>query len=191
MKLVKGTGVAMVTPFKEDDSIDVLSLRKLTRHLVDGGVEFLVVLGSTGESAVMDEVEKDLVIRTVMEENGGKVHVMLGCGGNDTRKVSSQINEYTKKYKPDSFLSVSPFYNKPSQQGIVNHFRALSSETDLPVVLYNVPGRTSSNVLPATVLQIADECPNVLGIKEASGNIEQGMEIVLKRKTKDFLVYSR
>lgn len=189
MTLVKGTGVAMVTPLTATGAIDTAALKKVTRHLVDGGVEMLIVLGSTGEAATLNAAEKQTVIETVMAENAGKAHIMLGCGGNDTRLIAAEIGELTRRYAPDSFLSVSPAYNKPSQEGIARHFAAVCGNTDRDVVLYNVPGRTASNVQPATVLRIAAENNNMRGIKEASGNPEQIMELV-RSKPAGFMVYS-
>lgn len=193
MTLFKGTGVAMVTPFTPDGSVDLAALKRLTLHLIKGGVEFLVVLGTTGESATLNASEKDMVIRTVMESAGGRLPIVLGCGGNNTAEVCQQIAEMEEKYAPAGFLSVSPYYNKPVQAGIVEHFKAVCASTTLPVILYNVPGRTSSNMLPSTILSIADACPNAVAVKEASGSVEQGMEILrglrLRGRT-DFLVLS-
>jgi 4-hydroxy-tetrahydrodipicolinate synthase len=189
MKLAKGTGVAMVTPLTTTGEVDVPGLKKLTRHLVDGKIEILVVLGSTGEAATLTEAQKIVTVETVMDENNGVAQVMVGCGGNDTRKVATEIADYSKRFAPDSFLSVSPAYNKPSQEGIFRHFQAVCAATDRTVVLYNVPGRTSSNVMPETVLRIAQECPNMQGIKEASGNVEQIMELI-RRRPDGFTVYS-
>ena len=173
-----GTGVAMATPFSPDGSVDTLALTRLTHHLINGRVEYLVVLGSTGEAATQNEQDQDVVIRTVQAANEGKLPIILGVGGNDTRATAAKIKDWTSKYKPSGFLSVSPMYNKPSQEGIYRHFAEVASNTDLPIILYNVPGRTSSNMLASTTLRLAKNFSNIVGIKEASGNIEQCMEIV-------------
>jgi 4-hydroxy-tetrahydrodipicolinate synthase len=179
MTSFQGTGVALVTPFTPTSAVDVPALKRLTQHLVQGGVEFLVVLGTTGESATLEKAEKDLVISTVIEANAGRLPIVLGCGGNNTAEVCREIADLTARYAPAGFLSVSPYYNKPVQTGIVEHFKQVCGSTHLPVILYNVPGRTSSNMLPQTVLAIADACPNAVAVKEASGSIEQGMAILL------------
>ena len=167
----------MVTPFTAEGKVDVESLKRLTRHLIDGGVNYLVVLGSTGEAATQSEEDQDLVIRTVQQVNHGVLPIVLGVGGNDTAAVCQKIKDWTARYKPDAFLSVSPMYNKPSQEGIYRHFAAVAGCTDTPIILYNVPARTGSNMLPATTLRLAREFKNVVAVKEASGNVEQCMEV--------------
>lgn len=189
MKKLTGTGVAMVTPFLADGGIDYEALKRLTLHLIEGGVNYLVVLGTTGENVTLSEPEQIEVIRTVMDTNAGRLPVVLGVGGNDTRAVSAKMIAYAERFSPDAFLSSSPSYNKPTQAGIVAHYQAISAVTKVPVVLYNVPGRTASNMLSSTTLTIAASCPSVVAIKEASGNLEQGMELVAGAKD-DFLVLS-
>jgi 4-hydroxy-tetrahydrodipicolinate synthase len=184
-----GTGVALITPFLEDKSVDEVGLRTLVLNMLNGGVDFLVPLGTTGESVTLSEAESDQVIRIVLETNASKRPVLLGCGGNDTFKVLKMQEKYEKAYKPDGFLSVTPYYNKPSQEGLYRHYKTLANGTDLPIVLYNVPGRTGVNMLPDTVIRLAQECSNIVAIKEASGNIEQGAEI-LRRKPESFVVLS-
>ncbi|MCB9232249.1 MAG: 4-hydroxy-tetrahydrodipicolinate synthase [Bacteroidia bacterium] len=183
MKKFHGTGVALVTPFNADGSVDFAGLRALVRHVSQPkGVDYLVILGTTGEPATMTGEEQARVIETILDENGGKLGTVLGCGGNNTAKIAAQIAEYTQKYEVDAFLSVAPYYNKPSQEGMYQHFVAVCKATDKPVILYNVPGRTSSNLLPATVLRIAAACPNASSIKEASGSLPQGMDLILNRQ---------
>lgn len=190
MKPFLGTGVALITPFQKDFSIDESGLRAVVKNVIDGGVDFLVPLGTTGESVTLDEVECDLIIRIVQEENAqAKLPILVGCGGNDTRKVLKLQHKYETTHNPDGFLSVTPYYNKPSQEGLYRHYKALAEGTQLPIVLYNVPGRTGINLLPETVIRLATECSNIVAIKEASGNIEQGAEIV-RRKPENFTVLS-
>lgn len=184
-----GTGVALITPFLEDKSVDEVGLRTLVLNMLNGGVDFLVPLGTTGESVTLSEAESDQVIRIVLETNASKRPVLMGCGGNDTFKVLKMQEKYEKAYKPDGFLSVTPYYNKPSQEGLYRHYKTLANGTELPIVLYNVPGRTGVNMLPDTVIRLAQECSNIVAIKEASGNIEQGAEI-LRRKPESFVVLS-
>lgn len=179
----------MVTPFNQDGSVDFAGLKKLTRHIVDGGVNYLVILGTTGEPATLSAEEKEQVIQTILAECAGAVPCVIGCGGNNTAEVIHQMQEWDAKYKPAAFLSVSPYYNKPSQEGIYQHFKAVCSATSRPVILYNVPGRTSSNVLPSTILRIAEACTNAIAVKEASGNLEQGMEL-MDNKSAGFQVIS-
>jgi 4-hydroxy-tetrahydrodipicolinate synthase len=188
MNQFKGTGVAMVTPFKKDGSIDVPALKKLTDHLVDGGVDYLVVMGTTGETPVMDKEDRKLVLETILSTNGGRKPVVLGVGGNNTLDLCAQLDRLDTAGL-SAVLSVSPYYSKPTQNGLFEHYRALSEHSKLPIILYNVPGRTGSNLLPDTVMRIAFDCRNVIGIKEASGNMEQIMNII-KERPKDFLVIS-
>ncbi|MFM7758669.1 MAG: 4-hydroxy-tetrahydrodipicolinate synthase [Crocinitomicaceae bacterium] len=181
-----GSGVALVTPFKNDFSIDFDALKSLVRLQISGGTDFLVVQGTTGESPVLSAEEKQAVLQCVLEENDGKLKVVYGVGGNNTLAVGSAIKQVPKGV--DGILSVSPYYNKPIQRGIIEHYKHISTCTDLPIILYNVPGRTGSNVLPETTLALA-EIPNIVAMKEASGNLEQIMEIIRLRKP-DFGVLS-
>ncbi|HBW87221.1 MAG TPA: 4-hydroxy-tetrahydrodipicolinate synthase [Crocinitomicaceae bacterium] len=181
-----GSGVALVTPFKNDFSIDFDALKSLVRLQISGGTDFLVVQGTTGESPVLSTEEKQAVLQCVLEENDGKLKVVYGVGGNNTLAVGSALKQIPKGV--DGILSVSPYYNKPIQRGIIEHYKHISACTDLPIILYNVPGRTGSNVLPETTLALA-EIPNIVAMKEASGNMEQIMEIIRLRKP-DFGVLS-
>ena len=188
MQSIIGTGVALVTPFKEDFSIDTEALKRIVNFSIDGGIEYLVILGTTAENATLSQDEKELVIKTVIEANNGSLPLVLGVGGNNTMKVVEEL----KTRDLSSFvavLSVSPYYNKPTQEGIYQHFKAVAEASPIPVILYNVPGRTASNMLPSTVLRLANDFKNVVAIKEAAGDIVQAMQL-LKNKPKDFLVIS-
>ncbi len=176
--IFKGSGVALVTPFNADNSIDFNALRKLVKLQIDGGTDFLVVQGTTGESPTLSQDEKRHVLDVVMEENNGKLKVVYGVGGNNTRAVGETISQIPTGV--DGILSVSPYYNKPIQHGIFEHYKYIASYTDLPIILYNVPGRTGSNVLAETTLKLA-EINNIVAMKEASGNMDQIMEIIRMR----------
>ncbi len=183
-----GTGVALVTPFKKDFSVDVEALKRIVNYVIDGGVEYLVVLGTTAESATLSSEEKELVISTIKEANNGRLPLVLGVGGNNTAKVVEELK--TRDFSGFSaLLSVSPYYNKPTQEGIYQHFKMVAEASPLPVILYNVPGRTASNMLPSTVMRLANDFKNVIGIKEAAGDIVQAMKLI-QDKPKDFLVIS-
>lgn len=188
MKKFAGTGIALITPFKKDFSVDVESLKKVVEFVIDGGVEYLVVLGTTAETATLTQEEKELVITTVVEVNAGRLPLVLGVGGNNTMKVVEELK--TRDFsKFDAILSVSPYYNKPTQEGIYQHFKAVAEASPVPIILYNVPGRTASNVLPATVLRLANDFKNIIAIKEAAGDIVQAMRLI-QHKPDDFLVIS-
>lgn len=184
----KGLGVAMITPFQENGDIDFPALVKLTNFLIDGGVDYLVVQGTTGESPTLSGQEKAEVLKTVCETAAGRKPIVYGVGGNNTRTIAESFKMLDKGLV-QGILSVSPYYNKPTQQGIYEHYKVLAQSTDLPIILYNVPGRTSSNVLPDTTLRLANDFKNIIGVKEASGNMEQIMDII-NRKPADFLVIS-
>lgn len=188
MKKFSGTGVALITPFKNDGSVDVEALKKLVKYQTENGVDYLVVLGTTGESVTLSYSEKLQVIETVVEENDGKLPLILGIGGNCTSGVVDDICAANLDLF-DAILSVSPFYNKPTQEGIYQHYKALSEAATKPIILYNVPGRTGSNVLPETVFRLAHECENIIGIKEAAGDIVQAMKLIAGAPD-DFLVIS-
>lgn len=181
-----GSGVALVTPFKKDYSIDYDALRRLVRYQIESGTDFLVVQGTTGESPTLSQEEKMLVLQTVIDENQGALKIVYGVGGNNTIDIGEKLKKVPAGV--DGILSVSPYYNKPTQQGMVEHFSYLASCTNLPIILYNVPGRTGSNMLPSTTLKLA-EIPNIVAVKEASGNMEQIMEII-RLKPKGFGVLS-
>jgi 4-hydroxy-tetrahydrodipicolinate synthase len=188
MNELKGLGVAMVTPFTKNGEVDVKGLKSLTEHLVTGGADYLVVLGTTGESVTLNKEEKKLVLDTVMSCNNGRKPIVLGVGGNNTQEVAQQMSR-VEPHGISAILSVTPYYNKPSQNGLYEHYKALSEVSKLPILLYNVPGRTSVNLLPETVSKIAFECRNIIGIKEASGNVEQVMSVI-QQTPKEFLVIS-
>ena len=175
-----GSGVALVTPFKEDKSIDFTAVRKLVKLQIHGGTDFLVVQGTTGESPTLSQEEKLKLLETIIDENAGKLKIIYGIGGNNTILVGETLKQL-KIEGVDGILSVSPYYNKPTQKGIIEHFKYISSCTELPIILYNVPGRTGSNILAETTLTLA-EIPNIVAIKEASGNMDQIMEIIRLRK---------
>jgi 4-hydroxy-tetrahydrodipicolinate synthase len=183
----KGTGVALVTPFLADGHIDFSSLTRLVNHCVDGGVDYLVVLGTTGESATLSAEEKAAILYCVKKANQGRKPLVLGHGGNDTARLIAGIQQIDWQ-GVDAILSVSPYYNKPSQAGIQAHYEALATDAPVPVILYNVPGRTGSNMSASTTLKLAAH-PNIIGIKEASGNVEQAMAIAAG-KPQDFLLIS-
>lgn len=188
MQSLIGTGVALVTPFKKDFSVDVEALKKIVNYQIDNGINYLVVLGTTGEPATLKKEEKELVIKTVIETNNGRLPLVLGVGGNNTAEVVEELK--TRDFTAFSaVLSVSPYYNKPTQEGIYQHFKAIAEASPLPVILYNVPGRTGSNVLPSTVIRLANDFENVVAIKEAAGDIVQAMKLI-QLKPKDFLVIS-
>ena len=176
-----GSGVALVTPFKKDMSIDFDALRKLVQLQINGGTDFLVVQGTTGESPTLSQEEKLKILETVIDENAGKLKIVFGIGGNNTHAVGETLKLISNRKDIDGILSVSPYYNKPIQIGIIEHFKYISCCTDLPIILYNVPGRTGSNMTAETTLTLA-EIPNVVAVKEASGNMDQIMEIIRLRK---------
>lgn len=184
----RGTGVALVTPFQENGIVDFQGLTKLIHHVIDGGVEYVVTLGTTGETATLTIEEKKEVISHTIKTVDGRVPIVLGHGGNNTQALIDGLQTMDLT-GINAILSVSPYYNKPTQPGIVAHYKALAASTDLPIILYNVPGRTSSNLTAATTLQLAKEVDNIVAIKEASGSIEQCMAIVQDRPD-GFLVIS-
>ena len=188
MKAFVGTGVALITPFKEDLSVDIQALNKLVKNQIENGIDYLVVLGTTAESATLSQEEKELVKAEVKKANEGRLPLVLGIGGNNTAGVVEEIKN-TDLEGFDAILSVSPYYNKPTQEGIFRHFKAVSEASPLPIILYNVPGRTSSNMLPETIDRIARETSNVIGVKEAAGDIVQAMKLI-SLVPEDFLVIS-
>lgn len=188
MKSFIGTGVALITPFKKDLSVDVEALKRVVQYNIDGGVEYLVVLGTTAETATLTKEEQALVKQTIIEANNGKLPLVLGVGGNNTLEVVNQLDKDNLKGF-DAILSVSPYYNKPTQEGVYQHFKMIAEKSPLPIILYNVPGRTASNMLPSTVARLAKDFKNIIGIKEAAGDIVQAMELI-RSTPKDFLVIS-
>ena len=184
----KGMGVALITPFKEDGSVDYPALIRMVDHLVQNGADFLCVLGTTAETPTLTTEEKKEITRLVVERVNGRIPIMLGCGGNNTQAVIDSLknDDFTGI---DAILSVVPYYNKPSQEGIYQHYKAIAESTELPIVLYNVPGRTGVNMTAETTLRIARDFKNVIAIKEASGNITQ-MDDIIKNKPENFDVIS-
>jgi len=188
MDKFKGTGVAIVTPFNSDKSVDYNALEKLVNHLISNGIDYIVVQGTTGESVTLSKQEKEETLAFVIKVNNGRLPIVLGIGGNCTNTVVETFKT-TNTDGVDAILSVSPYYNKPTQEGIYQHYKAVAEVSKLPIILYNVPGRTSSNILPATTLRLANDFDNIVAVKEASGNLEQCMEII-NNKPADFLVIS-
>lgn len=185
---MKGTGLALITPFNEDLSIDFNGLSNLIEHTISGGVEYLVVLGTTGEGVTLTSQEKNKVFEFVSEQVNGRVPLVAGMGGNNTAQIIENMKQFnTRGY--EAFLSVSPYYNKPNPEGVFAHFMALEKETTLPIILYNVPGRTGSNMNAATTLRLANASEKFIAIKEASGNPEQFMDL-LNQKPADFDIIS-
>ena len=185
---LKGTGVALVTPFQKNGSVDYPALETLVNNVIKGGVDFLVALGTTAETPTLSPAEKQAILTAVVEYANGKVPVVCGIGGNNTEEVVGLLKTMDL-HGVYAILSVSPYYNKPSQEGIYQHFKMVAAATNKPIILYNVPGRTGGNILPATVLRLAADCSNIVAIKEASGNIVQCMEL-LQSKPDDFIVLS-
>ena len=188
MRKFTGTGVAIVTPFKNDSSVDFISLSKLIDFLVSNNVDYLVVLGTTGESVTLTKAERRAVVDCVIEANDNKVPIVVGIGGNNTREIVTKIRK-TKFRNIDGILSVAPYYNKPGQKGIYLHYKTIADNCPVPVVMYNVPGRTGVNIGYETTLKLAHETQNIAAIKEASGNLEQ-IGRIIRDKPDDFLVVS-
>lgn len=188
MEEFRGTGVALITPFTSNGGIDFEALERLVNYQVDNGIDYLVVLGTTGETATLTKEEKDQIKAKVLEVNDGRLPVVLGLGGNNTRSLVEEL----KQGNFDGFsaiLSVSPYYNKPSQEGIYQHYKMIAEASPLPVILYNVPPRTGSNMTAATVMRLANDCKNIIGVKEAAGDFEQVLELI-RNKPDGFLVIS-
>ena len=184
----RGLGVALITPFKADGQIDFLRLSELVNRVVEEGVDYLLALGTTSEYPTLAPPEKDDVLTCILEANAKRLPVMVGLGGPNTQFMIRKL-EHLAQFDVDAILTVTPYYNKPSQAGLVAHYKVFTAATDMPVFLYNVPGRTSCNLELATTLQIAEECPNVVGIKEASGYMKQILQLLCKRPD-NFLVIS-
>ena len=187
-EMFRGTGVAIVTPFNQDGSIDWTSFEKVINHIIDGKCEYLVVLGTTGESATIHGKEKQEVFSFVNKINAGRVGLIAGIGGNDTHEVIEGFNSFDLKGY-DAILSVSPYYNKPNQEGLFQHYKALDAATPLPIMMYNVPSRTGMNVTGETQVRIANECKNIFATKEASGDFAQ-INYIIKNKPAAFMVVS-
>ena len=189
MKSLRGLGVALITPFKKDLSVDVPAFNKLVEYNIQEGADFLVVLGTTGESATLTSEEKELVIETIINTTNKRVPLVLGVGGNDTEVLKKQVADKEKLAPFDAILSVSPYYNRPSQEGIYQHYKALAEVTVKPIIMYNVPSRTGSNMAPETIVKLANEFDTLIGIKEAGGDMDKALRI-LRDRPEGFLVLS-
>lgn len=188
MSPFRGTGVALVTPFDKNLQVDYNALERLISHSIEGGVEFLVVMGTTGENPTLSGEEKNQVLKAVIEANMGRVPVVYGVGGNNTQACVEELQ--SRDFSGvDAILSVSPYYNKPTQEGIYQHYKLLSENSPLPIILYNVPGRTGSNMSATTTLRLAHDFENIIAVKEASGDLDQVMKIINDRP-EGFLVLS-
>lgn len=185
---LKGVGVALVTPFNEQKEINFSEFEKVVNYVIDGGVDYVVVLGTTGESVTLNKQEKQDLIKASVETTNKRVPVIAGFGGNDTRSIIEDIN-HADLTGVDGILSVSPYYNKPTQEGIYEHYKAIANNTELPIILYNVPGRTASNIRASTTLQLANNFKNIIGIKEASNDWMQIFWLA-REKPQDFLLIS-
>ena len=183
-----GTGVALVTPFHEDKTVDFDALERLVNFQIDNGINYLVVLGTTGEPATLTSEEKEAVKAKIIAVNNGRLPMVLGIGGNNTAAVVEEIKN-TDLSAFDGVLSVSPYYNKPSQEGIYQHFKAIAEATDKPIIVYNVPGRTASNMQPEIVARLAKDFKNIVAVKEAAGDMVQAMRMI-QQTPEDFLVIS-
>jgi len=188
MKKIKGTGVAIVTPFKNDSSIDFAALGRVVNHVIDGGVNYIVAMGTTGESVTLSKDEKKALVSYVVEAIDNRVPLVVGIGGNNTQDIINSVR-HSNFEGVDGILSVAPYYNKPTQKGIFQHFKAIATSSPLPVILYNVPGRTACNITADTCLELAHACENIVAVKEASGDMTQIMKII-KGKPENFSVIS-
>lgn len=188
MKELIGTGVALITPFKDDLTVDIEGLQSVVNYNITNGIDYLVVLGTTAESATLSKEEKQLVVDTIVETNAGRLPLVLGIGGNNTNAVIEEIKS-TDFVSFTAILSVSPYYNKPTQEGIYQHFAAISKASEKPIIVYNVPGRTASNIQPETIKRLATDFDNIVAIKEAAGDIVQAMKLI-DLCPKGFLVIS-
>lgn len=185
---LKGTGVAIVTPFKEDESVDFDGLGKLIDFIIGNGIEYIVTLGTTGETPTLNKQEKLDIVHYTYDKVNGRVPIVVGIGGNNTREVVNDLQNYPLE-KATAVLSAAPYYNKPSQEGIFQHYKAIAAASTKPIILYNVPGRTGRNMEPATTIRLANEVVNIAGIKEAGNSIPQCMQLLRDRPT-DFLIVS-
>jgi len=188
MKELIGTGVALVTPFNDDKSVDFEALKRLVNYQIDNGINYLVVLGTTGEPATLNSIEKEKVKATILEANNGRLPVVLGIGGNNTMAIVEEVKS-TDLSDFSAILSVSPYYNKPTQEGIYQHFKAIAEVSPKPIIVYNVPSRTGKNMEPETIIRLANDFENIVAVKEAAGDIVQAMRLI-QHKPKDFLIIS-
>ena len=183
-----GTGVALVTPFKDDKSIDFSALEKLVEYNIANGINYLVINGTTGESVTISKEERQKIIEVIVAINNNRVPLVLGIGGNNTKAVIKEIQSEDLSHI-DAILSVAPYYNKPTQEGFYQHFKAIALASPTPIILYNVPGRTSKNMEPSTTIRLAKDFDTIIGVKEAGNNVQQYLELI-KNKPKDFLIIS-
>ena len=188
MKELVGTGVALVTPFNKDLIVDHKALRRLVNFNIENGIDYLVISGTTGESVTISAEEKKEIINTIADANDGRLPLVLGVGGNNTAKVISEIKN-TDLTKITALLSVAPYYSKPTQEGLYQHFKAVSEASPIPIILYNVPGRTAKNMEPETTLRLARDFENIVAVKEAGNNVQQYL-LLLRDKPEDFLIIS-
>lgn len=188
MTIFLGTGVALVTPFKTDQTVDFKALEDIVNFNIENGTDYLVISGTTGESVTVTKKEKKEIIDVIHKANNSRIPMVLGIGGNNTAEVIEEIHTTDLSYI-DAILSVSPYYSKPTQEGIYQHFKAIAEISPVPLILYNVPGRTSSNMLPTTTLRLANDFKNIIAVKEAGNNVAQYLQL-LKHRPKDFLVIS-
>ncbi len=177
MSNFSGTGVAVITPFNRKGDIDIDALRKIIKHLIKGNIDYLIALGTTAETPVLSSEEKKQILDIFFQEAEHKVPIVVGAGGSHTKAICKEVEIYTRLYRPSGFLSVCPFYSKPTQQGMYEHFHAISASSDLPIILYNIPGRTGINLQPETVISLASNHSNIVAIKECSGDLSQSMYI--------------
>ncbi|MGQ9620763.1 MAG: 4-hydroxy-tetrahydrodipicolinate synthase [Bacteroidales bacterium] len=188
MKKFRGTGVAIITPFKNDTSIDFSSMERVINHIIEGGVNYIVLMGTTGESSTLTKDEKKALITFTLETINNRVPLVVGVGGNNTQEIITKLKTSDLR-KVDGILSVAPYYNKPIQRGLYEHFKAIATCSPVPIIMYNIPGRTGCNISAETCLQLAHEFDNIVGVKEASGNMEQIIKII-KGKPENFQVIS-
>ncbi len=188
MNKLTGTGVALVTPFTDKGDVDYTALKNLVNYQIDNNINYLVILGTTGEPATLSKEEKKQVIQTIVDTNNNRLPLVIGIGGNSTKQVIDEIKQVD--LSPfTAILSVSPYYNKPTQEGIYQHFKAIANSTEKPIILYNVPHRTGKNVEPETIIRLANDCKNIIAVKDAAGDINQTFTL-LQNKPKDFMVIS-
>ena len=185
---LSGVGVAMITPFTPDGQVDYQALGDMVNYVIDGGVDYIVALGTTAETPTLYNSERAVIAMYTAHKINGRVPLVMGCGGNSTSEVLDQLREFDLR-DVDAILSVTPYYNKPSQEGLYQHFKTIAEHSPLPVILYNIPGRSGVNMTAETTLRLAREIPNIIGIKEASGNIEQ-MQQIIDNRPEGFLVLS-
>ena len=183
-----GTGVALITPFKKDKSVDFDALEGLVKYQIENGIDYLIVLGTTGEPATLTAEEKEKIKQKIIETNKGKLPLVLGVGGNNTAAVAKELQQLDLS-SFDAVLSVSPYYNKPTQEGLYQHFKAIAEVSSKPIILYNVPGRTAKNMDPDTIIRLASDFTNIVAVKEAAGDMDQALRL-LQNKPDDFLVIS-